>query len=707
MLTRRDLIVGCGSLMTGAALHPLKAIAMVSTDMSPHGLWDQYWVGTSYYPEQWSSRQWASDFGKMAAMGVNTVRMAEFAWSSMEPSQGHFEFAWLDQAISLAHANGIQVLLGTPTAGVPPWLYKLHPEVLGANQNGNYSYGGRKGFSIDSPAMREAARQMILRMAERYGSNPAVVGWQISNEPGYPFENYDHHSLLAFRAWLQQRYKTIAALNEAWGGKFWSNEYDDFSEIQFLLNPAEGANHPGMRIDYRHFFSDSFLRWIKFETELIRPHAPNQILFTNWPDTHWSVDLFAAARLLDVTAWDNYGIMAGDGDFHQQWFAAMNHDLCRCTRPDHRFFVAEERSQPPVGSDPLVVRLQAYMDIAHGSSGTVFFEWRSPLASNEMGYVSMLEADGTPGITADQLSRLSKELGRISPRLSKATTHSRVAMLYSYPNHWDRGGWQTDPLKSKGNYADSGPFQRFYGGAKVLGNNIDILPPEASLSQYRIVIAPGLQMLSDEVFSGLEVYVRQGGILVIDRRAGTQDDFGRLRPLVAPGLFTAMAGVRVESNSRTHNQNPQTAIVFDGKLQRFKVNGEIERLRMEGAQPLALLEGEGVEGVPAVTIHAYESGHVVYAATESDDAEFYDLLFDVLGQKFHIEPILQVPKGVEVVSRKGENREWIFLLNLTSQKQQIALPFAGVELLSGQSVSSSLKLEGFEVAVIERVLENL
>jgi beta-galactosidase len=55
-------------------------------------------IGVAYYPEQWVTARWKSDFGKMRSIGINTVRMGEFAWSQFEPSKGQFEFEWMDRA---------------------------------------------------------------------------------------------------------------------------------------------------------------------------------------------------------------------------------------------------------------------------------------------------------------------------------------------------------------------------------------------------------------------------------------------------------------------------------------------------------------------------------------------------------------------------------------------------------------------------------
>jgi len=654
-------------------------------------------MGSSYYPEQWPHERWAEDFAKMREIGFNLVRMGEFAWAFFETAPGVFHFDWMDEAVNLASKNGISVVLATPTAAIPPWLRKLHPNVLGANESGPFTYGGRKGFSIDSPPMREAAERVIIALARRYGNNPAVVGWQLSNEPGFPFMNYDHYALLAFRDWLKARYHTIERLNTAWGGALWSNQYSDWDEIEFPLNSAEGGWRPGSRLDYRRFFSNSFLRWLTFEAGLVRHYAQKQFVFTNWPDTRWSVDVFAAAALTDVTAWDNYTSMPGDGSFEAQFYAGMNHDLSRCSREDQRFLVSEQFSQAPPNSEASAVRLQTYIDLAHGSAGTIYFEWRPPLGGNESGYVSVLELDGSYGTAAPQFRRMKSEFARLGPLLADAVTHSDIGMIFSYENEWDQGFWGGNTFRTTAGY--DGEFQRFYSGAKMLHRNIDVIPAGAELSHYRLLVAPGLRMVSDEAAQRLVTYVQRGGILVIDQKAGTRDTDGGFRETIEPGVFAEIAGIRVPGAGKPR-ADKQYQLTFGSNEDGF-VAGVMEGIELHGAEVLATFRGHGMEGKPAVTLHSSGNGYVVYVGANSSDQAFYNRLFLFLADRFHIPPILPAPAGVEVVSRSTASREYIFLLNLTDTSQIVELPGSRYELVSDTHVSGKHVLAAFDVAVVE------
>ena len=60
------------------------------------------YFGAAYYPEFWPEARWAVDARMMQKAGVNGVRMAEFAWSALEPEEGRYDFDWLDRAVAAA-----------------------------------------------------------------------------------------------------------------------------------------------------------------------------------------------------------------------------------------------------------------------------------------------------------------------------------------------------------------------------------------------------------------------------------------------------------------------------------------------------------------------------------------------------------------------------------------------------------------------------
>jgi len=189
-------------------------------------------VGVYYYPEQWSEDQWERDIENIAGHGFEFIHMSEFAWAQMEPSEGKYDFTWLDKVIELADKNKLKVILGTPTPCPPVWLGIKYPEIY--IQDGNYQskeHGTRANMSLSNPIVLEYTQKIVDEMAKRYAHNKAVMGWQIDNEPEAK-EDYSPSAQLAFRKWLKNKYANITELNKAWGTAFWSQLYSSFEEVR-------------------------------------------------------------------------------------------------------------------------------------------------------------------------------------------------------------------------------------------------------------------------------------------------------------------------------------------------------------------------------------------------------------------------------------------------------------------------------------------
>jgi beta-galactosidase len=689
------------------------AAPLPSAPASPSGdlsTWDVYRLGSSYYPEWWDPREWEQDFAGMQALGLNTVRMGEFAWSSFEPEQGKFIFDWMDHAVEIANRHGIKVLLGTPTAAVPPWLYALHPDVLGANALGPYTYGGRKGYCTNSANYLDACARIVEALAQHYGNHSGVIGWQLDNEPGIPFQCFDANCERAFQQWLARRYGSLDALNRSWNGAFWSNHYTDWTQIHFPKNSGEGGWQPAISLDYRKFFSDSYSSHLRRQAEILRRHVKDQFIYTNWPSTTWSVDVYkAGAEFLDATAWDNYVSAPGLSEFQHQYIASMNNDIARCASRGQRFFCAEQIAYLPPLAHPDGLRLQAYLNLAHGCKGHLYFEWRRPTAGNEQSRPSFIKGfDGKLTPQGPILARIGREFAELGPKLANATTTSDVAMLYDFTNEFAQGFWS---VGTPGDRYDS-EASRFYVGLKSLQRNIDAVPLSADLSGYRIVAAPNLRLIDDRDADKLKSYVADGGVLVLTDRAGTQHTDCSMRRILSPGLFTEIGGVASVAKldlmeySTAHSQmdtahEAELGIAFTGSNLIFKPRTIMEQLELRGAEAMATFRGGRMDGWPAVTRCRYKKGWVIYAGTDSEDHGFHESVAQLAADAARLPALLIVPRGVAVTTREDARHRYYFVLNLTETVHSaIPLQQPMEDLASGGKRLTSLRLEPLGVALL-------
>jgi beta-galactosidase len=671
--------------------------------------WNRYFLGAAYYPEWWPPSEWETDFREMQALGINTVRMGEFAWARYEPAPGKFDFTWMDAAIAVAQRHGIDVLLGTPTASVPPWLYQQHPDVLGANAKGPYTYGGRKGYCTNSANYLNASARIVEALAKHYGQSPGVIGWQLDNEPGFPFECYDPNCEHAFQEWLRKHYGTLEALNHAWNGAFWSNEYSDWSQIHFPVNSAEGGWQPAISLDYRRFFSDSFLDDLRRQAAILRAHSKDQFIFTNWPNMTWSVNVFEATAFLDASAWDNYVSAPGLSDFHHQYISSFHNDFCRCAGPKQRFFCAEQIAYVPPNALNQGLRLQAYMNFAHGSHGQIYFEWRRPLAGNEQFRPSLIKRfDSSINPAKPVFEQIGKEFARLGPLLSNATTRSDIAILYDFTNEFAQGFWSA----GVSNEHYDGNAGSHYNGFRLLQRNIDVVPLTADLSRYKLVVAPNLRLVDDASVERLQTYVARGGVLVLNYRAATQNVDVGMKRVLPPGPFSAMAGVTAEAKldlTEYRQANGQFDSRLEGELGIRFNNSEtvfspqiiLESLTLHGAEPIATFRGGRMAGQAAITRNHWQQGWVFYIATDCAENTFFEALAREAGAIAKLDPLIAAPYGVEVSSREDSKAIYYFLLNLTeSAHPGIPLPAPMDNLITRESGVRDVSLGPFEVSLL-------
>lgn len=669
--------------------------------------------GISFYPEHWHESQWPEEYLKMQEAGFNVVRMGEYAWSLFEPEEGKFDFSWMDKAIEEASKYGIKTIMGVPTANVPPWLRKKYPEVLGGNSKGDFTMGARKGYNVNSVNYLKAAERIADAMAKHYGKNPNIIGWQLDNEPGYPFELYDKVTLSAFQHWLKKKYKTLEELNKSWGGAFWNLNYSAWDEIEFPTNPGDGGWNPGQKLDYRRFFSDAFANHLAIQSEILRKHIGTRFIFTNWPNMYWSVDTYeAGGKYLDATGWDNYSVIPGLSEYRNIFPIGMQDDIARCSNNGQRFLIAERQASVAAHAPIEALRTLAFLDLAHGSFGNIFFEWRPPLFGQEQGYESFLRIDGSFGENKTVFQKMNSEFLRLFPKLKDATTESDIAMIYSYPNEWEQGIWKRNGL----GYDDES--ERYYKALKTLGRNIDMISESASFDRYKILVAPNFSLISEKTCLRLINFVERGGILLINKGTAIKDTLNRFEPMRAPGRLAEIAGVKVAASSSASSMSGNLINGVDNQLKneiffievissknKFEPLSVIEKLEPTTAKTIVVAKGRGIEGASIATINQYKKGVVVYVGADCNNVSFYEEIIGSLKPYFQMKPILDVPPGMEVVSRKKGNKEYIFVLNYTRLQQIVKLPVLLNELLTNTSVSGNFAIAPLGVAVFEKIVD--
>ncbi len=501
-------------------------------------------LGVCYYPEQWPRRLWAGDAARMRDMGLTWVRIGEFAWSRIEPEPGLYDFAWLDDAVETLAAAGLSIVMGTPTATPPKWLIDGDPDMLAIDADGRpRRFGSRRHYCFSSRTYRAACAKVTTAVAARFGPNPAVQAWQIDNEFGCHATtlSYSGAAAAAFRLWLAERYGTIQALNQAWGGVFWSQEYRNFQEVDPPHLSVTEPN-PGHVMDYRRFASDEVVSFNRLQAEIVRRHAPGRPITHNFMGFVTDFDHFDLAADLDFASWDSYPL----GFLEQFWFspeeksrylrrghpdvAAFHHDLYRgCGRG--RFWVMEQQPGPvnwarfnPAPAAGMV-RSWTWEAFAHGAEVVSYFRWRQAPFAQEQMHAGLNRPDDVEDQGGREARTVASELKTFAA-LGKPE-RADVALIFDYPGAW----WLEIQPQGQGFSGVRLAFE-IYAGLRRLGLDVDIRAPSADLDGYRLVIFPSSPMLDARTLDRLD---RSGATLLFGPRTGSRTFEGHVPDGSPPG----------------------------------------------------------------------------------------------------------------------------------------------------------------------------
>lgn len=661
--------------------------------------------GVDYYPEHWPEERWARDAQLMEDAGINLVRLAEFAWTRLEPEDGVFDFEWLDRAIDTLASHRMGVILGTPTASPPAWLMTKHPDAFLVDGNGRRrTYGNRREYCPTNRAYIEHALRIVREMTRRYAGREEVFAWQIDNEFGD--RCYCPSCAAAFREWLGEKYGTLDEVNTAWGTVFWGHTYTGWDQIPTPVLTG-GAPNPGLALDYRRFCSDSYVRFQRMQIDAVREACPEAVITHNMMGFAYDkIDYFDLAQDIDVVSWDNYQ----RNQFHglraeADWGAsALSNDAMRGLKRKN-IWVVEQQAGPAgwdivgVAPRPGELRLWAYQAIAHGADAILFFRWRTPLWGTEEYWHGVLDHHGIPGRRYEEIKKMGCELQRIGDTILGSAPDAEVAILSSYDSRFAFQIQRSNPRLSYERYLAS-----WYSAFHCRNVSIDVVRPEDGLDGYRLVIAPALHLVTEDVAQRLGDFVKAGGILVTTARSGVKDETNAVVGVPLPGLLRELCGIRVaEYDSLAPDM--ENAIHIDDRTvserEDLPVNCWCDILALETATAVGTYARDYYAGQPAISINTVGGGRAIYVGAIGSGG-IPEALADWLLQLAHIGAGASSVPSVETVTRAGGDRRFLFALNHSTEPQQITVSKAYDDLLSGAELcdGSSLAIPPLDVRIL-------
>ncbi|WP_433381322.1 beta-galactosidase [Streptosporangium sp. CA-115845] len=647
--------------------------------------------GGDYNPEQWPDEIRAEDMRLMGEAGVNLITLGVFGWARVEPARGEYDLSYFDGVMDELAAAGITVDLATMTASPPPWLAAEHPEILPVTASGAVlSPGGRQHYCPSSPVYRDRAARLVEVLAERYKDHPALGFWHVGNEYGcHVAECFCEESARDFRRWLRERYGDVETLNAAWCTDFWSQRYTSFDQI---LPPriAPTYANPAQQLDFKRFGNEALRACFEIEAAILRRVTPDVPVLTNFLAHHKAVDVHSWADRMDIVGLDSYP----DPFWPRSHVAAgLAYDLARCAHGGDPWYLVEQapsavnwRQRNGVKA-PGRMRLWSWQAIAHGADAVMYFQWRQSRGGAEKFHSGMVPHGGTDTRVFREVAALGAELAAV-PELASTRVANEVAVLFDWNSWWalELDSHPSDGLKAVDRAQDH------YGPLFDLGVGVDVLPPGADLSGYKLVVIPNLYLLTEEHAKRLAGYVSAGGHLLVSFFTSVVDGNDRVHHGGCPGPLRAPLGLRVDEYLPA--AEGETFPLGEGTADLWR-----EDVRLEGADVLLAFP----DGTPAVTRNRFGAGTVRYVATRPDETIMRAVMAEALAEA-GAEPVLRgLPEGVQAAVRTGGGREFLLLLNHTTQSHTVDLPHRFHHLLApGRPEVKQVVLHPLDVAVLAR-----
>ncbi|MGI5190402.1 beta-galactosidase [Promicromonospora sp. CA-289599] len=557
---------------------------------------DRVLFGAAYYHEYQPSPRLDQDLDLMQEAGFTVIRVGESTWATWEPEDGVFDLDWMQPVLDGAHSRGIAVVLGTPTYAVPPWLTRKYPEIAGERRTGErIGWGARQEMDLTHAAYRFHAERVIRAVVGRYHDHPAVVGFQVDNEPGLELL-HNEGVFQAFVDDLRRTYGDVETLNREWGLVYWSHRLTTWAD---LWRPDNNAQ-PQYDLAWRKFQARLVTEFIGWQAGIVREIVGAEKFVTTCiaydrPGVQ-DPELTAA---LDVTAGNPYYAMQ-DGlalpaaeQLPLGWTTsgtwAIFHSADRMYSSKQARFLVTETNAGAIGGPAMNApafdgqwRQAAWAMIVRGARMIEYWHWHTLHFGTETYWVGILPHDQRPGRVYEQLAALGAEIKSAEDHLSGLVPDATVGLLWSNESMWGLAG-QPALARDDGS-ADPGSYQRivhaFYRGAFEAGVPVRIVhdvqlveqgdgtwlrEPAEVAAELPVLLVPALYVAGDALLDWLRDYAEAGGHLVLGPRTGYADTEARARTEVKPARLAASAGVSYQEFSNL--ATPVRVADSDGALE--------------------------------------------------------------------------------------------------------------------------------------------
>lgn len=682
-------VIGPKLLAKGLVLALTVQMGAAAQKAAAHPNWPgpgQLFVGTCYQPIERTPQEIDRDIALMKQAGFNVVRMGDLSWDSFEPEQGKFEFAWFDKILDKMQANGIRVILDIPGTPAPIWLHRAYPGVDIVAENGKRMPPAERYMDdISDPDYVREVGILAEAMMKHYAHNPAIIAVGYDNEIGNGYMSYSEGDRQRFVAWLEKKYGTVDALNQAWATEWWSRRLNNFDQVYMPL--AGGPGPSESYLDLHHFWSDVAVARLEQLEALRRHYMPELPTISNlWP--------YAERRGFNyLSTYESYVSYGAEGFYPGDTISgAFGALMMKGALPTPIWFNEFTAGGGGFYGTPGRSRMYAYLGLMMGAQGFLAWTFNSHLGGEEQAFFGLLDHDSTPSWKLNEWAGLASEFRELTKYGFPCYTHPQVAIAYSFDSFVDshpNGPSNTTLQYFKPSYTDQvqGAFEPLFRA------NIDtaiINIGHDSLSPYKLVVVPADYVMDPASAKAIRDYVSGGGTVLMTAFSAKVDEHGNWFDTPLPGHLSDVFGLRTSAFYEVQ-QSPK----FDlgGRSVDTGVH-EYEVLAPSTAKVLTRFTNTR-DQTPAVTINRFGKGEAIYLATEPKPSAIGPLL-DSLFPRLGIEPGPKTPAGV--YARVVDGRT--LYVNTTEQQQGIPIPGTEKGLITNRAYHGEIILGAWQADLV-------
>ena len=643
-------------------------------------------LGAAYYPEDWPLSDIDKDIEMMKKAGCNIMRMAEFAWHTMEPVEGEYDFSLFDIAIEKLAQNGIASVMGTPSATPPAWLTSKYPDMCIVNTAGTrVPHGGRRHCCSRNPHYIDYSLKITEKMAQHYADNENVIGWQLDNEIYIQSENgcFCDVCKAEFPKYLKEKYGTIENLNEKWCTTLWSQHYDSFEQIPV---PQVGWHHPGLKDEWLMFQAQGHIDFLKMQADIIRKYSKAPIGTDMMP--FGLVDYEKIAEFSDVMQFNHYNEVEATRAV-SFWFNYLrgfkkpfwNTETCTCWGDG----VGNFMNLKPDGW----CTINTWMSYMFGAEANMYWLWRTHRAGHELMHGSVLYSTGKPMHIFDEVKYISETLEKSADLLNNTKVVTDGVALHFSSRMWTM--FENQPVVQGFKYYDK--VLKYYMRMIENGVTPDIIGAGADVNDYKVIFSPLMMTLEEQNLNDrMRKWVEEGGTWVVGPLTDIRDITAGKYTENYTGFLEEMTGISFDYY--VFDRREQMVMRWeDGQAFR----GDIYFDMLSGGTPLVTVK-EGVNksliGKSVVAEAKVGKGRVIVLGAIPDDESLAKVIRMVCTPQF------EHSKNVVTSLRRGEGIEGVIVAEFDGIPGAIELEKEMTDILTGNTYNGKVDLAPYQLLVL-------